>query len=126
MLGRVGGVGIDDVLYVGLAVGEIESFDTGHGGEEADDGFIGVDVGHGFLGIDGVGVDAEFLVDEAFDAGLETVFEAVFAGGDAIINSAAGEVLMGKNQGVHLGVNGEIVFHRALGESHFGLLGTLD
>ena len=47
MLLGILGVGIEDILYVGLAVRNIESLDIRHGGEEADDGFVGFEVGHG-------------------------------------------------------------------------------
>ena len=105
----VGRVGVEDVLSVGFAIGDIECLDVGHGGEEADDGFVGVDVGHGALGVGGVGMDTQLPVDKPLDAGLEAVFEAVFARGDSIINSTAGEVASGKNQSVHFGVDGEII-----------------
>ena len=42
-------------------------------------------------------MDAELFVDEALDAGLEAVLEAVLAGGDFVVERAAGEVLVGKN-----------------------------
>ena len=67
----------------------------------------------------------KFFVNEAFDTGLQTVFEAIFAGGDFVVNGTASEVLVGEKQGVHLGVNSKIVFHGALRERHFGLVGTL-
>lgn len=71
-------------------------------------------------------MDTELLVNKAFDAGLQAVFEAIFAGGDSIVDSAAGQILVGKKYGVHLGVNSEVVFHRALRKGHFGLIGTLN
>ncbi len=71
-------------------------------------------------------MDAELLVDETLDAGLEAVLEAVLAGGDFVVERAAGEALVGKNQRVHLGVDSEVVLHRTLGEGHFGLVGALD
>lgn len=118
-------VGVEDVLGVGLAVGDVEGLDIGYGGEEADDCFVGVDVGHGALGVGSVGMDTQLPVDKPLDAGLEAVFETVFARGDSIINSTAGEVALGKNQSVHLGMNGEIIFHGALGERELGLDGAL-
>lgn len=119
-------VGVKDVLGVSLAVGDVEGLDVGHGSEEADDCFVGVDVGHGFLGVGGVRMDAELFINDAFDAGLEAVFEAVFAGGDSIIYSAAGEVALSENEGVHFGVDGEVVLHWSFGESHFGFVGALE
>ena len=118
-------VGVEDVLGVGLAVGDVEGLDIGHGGEEADDCFVGVDVGHGALGVGGVGMDTQLPVDKPLDAGLEAVFEAVLTGGDSVVNSATGEVAPGKNQSVHLGVDGEIILHGALGERELGLDGAL-
>ncbi len=112
-------------MGVGLAVGDVEGLDIGHGGEEADDCLVGVDVGHGAFGVGGVGMDTQLPVDKPLDAGLEAVFEAVFARGDSIINSTAGEVAPGKNQSVHLGVDGEIILHGALGERELGLDGAL-
>ena len=60
-------------------------------------------------------MDAEFFINKTFDAGLKTVFETIFASSNTIINGAAGEVLVGKKDGVHLGMNGKVVFHRTLG-----------
>ncbi len=114
MLGGVGGVGAENVVDVGFAVREVERLDVGHGSEQADDGFVGVDIGHGMLWVGGMGMDAEFFIDETFDAGLQTIFETIFAGGNPVINSATGEVLMGKNERVHFGMNGEVVLHWAL------------
>ncbi len=71
-------------------------------------------------------MDAQFFIDEAFDAGLETIFQTVFTSRDAVVNGAAGEVLMGENQGVHFGMNREIIFHRAFAQSHFRFIGVLD
>ena len=61
-----------------------------------------------------VGMDAKLLVNKAGNTGLKAIFEAVFAGGNAIINGAAGEVAFCKNQSVHFGVNCKVIFHRAL------------
>lgn len=58
MFGGICGVGIEDVLDVSFAVFEVESFDLGHGSEQADDGFVGFDVGHGLFGVGGMGVNA--------------------------------------------------------------------
>ena len=126
VLFRILRIGVKNILNVGLAVGEIESLDVRHGGKHADDGFVGFDVSHGMLRIGRVGMNTKFFIDEAFDAGLQAVFEAVFTGGDSIINGAASEVLIGKEKSVHLAVNSEIILHRALGKSHFGLVGALD
>lgn len=70
-------------------------------------------------------MNTKFFIDKAFDASLETIFETIFTGGNAIINSAASEILVGKEHGVHFGMDGKIVFHGALRESHFRLVGTL-
>lgn len=67
----------------------------------------------------------KFFVNEAFDTGLQAVFEAILAGGDFVVDGTAGEVLVGEKQSVHLGVDGKIVFHGAFGERHFGFVGTL-
>ena len=85
----VRGVGVEDVLGVGLAVGDVEGLDIGHGGEEADDCFVGVDVGHGALGVGGVGMDTQLPVDKPLDAGLEAVFETVITSSNAVIKCAA-------------------------------------
>ena len=70
-------------------------------------------------------MNAEFFIDKAFDAGLQAVFETVFAGGGFVVESAAGEILMSKKQSVHFGMDGEVIFHRALGKGHFRLIGAL-
>ena len=70
-------------------------------------------------------MNAEFFIDKAFDAGLQAIFETVFAGGGFVVESAAGEILMGKKQSVHFGMDGEVIFHRALGKGHFRLIGAL-
>ena len=63
-------IGIKDIFDVSFAVYEIKCLDLGHGGEEANNSFVGLDVGHGFLGVGGVGMDAQTLIDKAFDASL--------------------------------------------------------
>ena len=118
-------IGVEDVFDVSLAVFEVQGLDIWHRSKQADDGFISFDVGHGFLGIRGMRMDAELLIDEAFDASLETVFETVFAGGDAIINRTASEILVGKNQCVHFGMYSKIIFHRTFAEGHLGFVGAL-
>jgi len=97
VFGGIWWVGVEDILDVGLAAYDVEGGDVGHGGEKADDGFVGLDIGHGPFGIGGVRVDAELLIDEALDAGLEAVFEAVLTSGDAVVDGAAGEIAAGKN-----------------------------
>lgn len=59
-------------------------------------------------------MDTELSIDEPFDAGLQTVFEAVITGSDAIVDGATREILMSKNQCVHFGMDGKIVFHGAV------------
>ena len=71
-------------------------------------------------------MNAKVFIDEALDAGLEAVFEAVFAGGDTIIQSTAGQILVGEKYGVHLRMGGEVILHGALGEGHFGFIGALN
>ena len=90
------GVGIENVLGISLAVSEIESLDARHGGQHTDDGFVGVDIGHGPRWVGSVRMDAKLLIDEALDAGLQAVFETVFAGSDSVVNSTTSEVLIGK------------------------------
>lgn len=98
----------------------------GEGGEHTDDGLVGLQGSHrarfGVL----VGFDTQFTVNKTSNAGLETVFEAIFTSGVAIVNGATGEVATGEDQGVHFRVNREIIFHGALGEGHFRLVGTLN
>ena len=112
VFGGILGVGGEDIFGVGLATHDIESFDIGHGSKEADNGFVGLGVGHGVFGVGGVGVDAELAVNKAFDAGLEAVFETVFAGSNFIIYSAASEIALGEDKGIHFGVNREVILHR--------------
>lgn len=121
----IGGVGIEDIFDIGLAVFEIQSLDFGHGSEKTDDGLVGIDIGHGLLRVSGMRMHAELSVDKTLDAGLEAVFETVITGGDAVINCAAGQVSMCVDESVHLGMNYEIILHRTLGEGHFGFVGTL-
>ena len=71
-------------------------------------------------------MDTKLSVHETFDAGLEAVLEAILAGGDGVVEGAAGEVATSKNQGVHLGMNREVVLHGALGEGHLGFVGPLE
>ena len=47
-------------------------------------------------------MNAEFAIDKAFDAGLETVLETVFAGGDSIINSTSSKVASSIDESIHL------------------------
>lgn len=68
---------------------------------------------------------AELSVDKTLDAGLEAVLETVVAGGDAVIDCTAGQVPMCVDESIHLGMNYEIILHRALGEGHFGFVRTL-
>ena len=83
-------VGIENILSVSFTVGEIKSLDVWHRDEEADDSFVGLDVSHGLFRVDGVGMDAELAIDKAFNAGLEAIFETIFAGSNAVIECAAG------------------------------------
>ena len=114
IFGRIGWVGSENVLGVGFAVRDVEGGDGGHGGKETDNSFISLIARHGVRRVGGMRFDAQFLIDKALDASLEAVFQTVFTSGDTVINSAASEVLVGKNQGIHLGVDGEIVFHWSL------------
>ena len=59
-------------------------------------------------------MDAQIFVDEAFNTSLQAILEAVFAGGNTIVNGAAGEILVSKEDSVHFGMDGKIVFHGAL------------
>ena len=95
MFVRIFRVGIEDVFDVGLAIGEVQGLDIWHGRKHANNGFIGVNIGHRVFGVSGMRVNAEFTVDEAFDASLETMFETVFASSGLIIYSAPRKVATG-------------------------------
>ena len=92
---RIFRVGVENVLDIGFTVGKIECFDFGHSRKHADDGFVGIYIGHGMFGVGRVRMDTEFAVNEAFDAGLETMLETVFASGNPIIYGASSEVASG-------------------------------
>ena len=119
------GVGIENILNIGLAIGEIQSLDVWHGGEHADDGLIGIDIGHGMFRVGRMRMDAELTVNEALDAGLETVFETVITSSSLIIYSTPGEVATSINQRIHFRMNNKVILHGALAHGHLGFVSAL-
>lgn len=78
------------------------------------------------LGVGRMRMNAELAVDETLDAGLETVLETIVACGDSIIYSASGQVAACVDEGIHFGMNSEIVLHGTLTKSHLRFVGALD
>ena len=126
VFGGIFGVGIENVLDVGFAVRDVQGLDVRQSGEHSDNSLVGLERIHGLVPSGGVGMNAKLAIDETANPRLQTILEAVLASGHLIINRTTGKVLMSKEHGIHFRMNCKIILHRALGESHFGLVGTLN